>query len=85
MAVQNRRRWRSVRGRVERGEKRREAVRIEVKFGGGARLLLGSWERWGWVAGGGGGVNIGINGFNAIEDGGGFKRGIKGGEMKARW
>jgi hypothetical protein len=31
------------------------------------------------------GVNAGVNGFNAIEDGGGFKRGIKGGKMKARW
>jgi hypothetical protein len=30
-------------------------------------------------------VNAGVNGFNAIEDGGGFKREIKGGEMKARW
>jgi hypothetical protein len=29
--------------------------------------------------------NAAINGFNAIEDGGGFKRGFKGGEMKARW
>jgi hypothetical protein len=32
-----------------------------------------------------GGVNAGVNGFNAIEDGGGFKMGIKGGKMKARW
>jgi hypothetical protein len=32
-----------------------------------------------------GGVNAGVNGFNAIEDEGGFKRGIKGGKMKARW
>jgi hypothetical protein len=32
-----------------------------------------------------GGVNAGVNGFNAIEDGGGFKRRIKGGKMKARW
>jgi hypothetical protein len=30
-------------------------------------------------------VNVGVNGFNAIEDGGGIKREIKGGEMKARW
>jgi hypothetical protein len=30
-------------------------------------------------------VNAGVHGFNAIEDGGGFKREIKGGEMKARW
>jgi hypothetical protein len=52
-------------------------------------------ELWGWcspfiVVGGalgrdGRGVNVGVNGFNAIEDGGGFKRGIKGGKMKARW
>jgi hypothetical protein len=28
--------------------------------------------------------NTSVNGFNAIEDGGGFKRGLKGGEMKAR-
>jgi hypothetical protein len=32
-----------------------------------------------------GGVNTGVNGFNAIEDRGGFKRGIKGGKIKARW
>jgi hypothetical protein len=30
-------------------------------------------------------VNVGVNGFNVIEDGGGFKREIKVGEMKARW
>jgi hypothetical protein len=30
-------------------------------------------------------VNDGVNGFNAIEDGGGFKREINRGEMKARW
>jgi hypothetical protein len=35
--------------------------------------------------GGRGGVNAGVNGFNAIEDGGGFKRGNKGGKMKAGW
>jgi hypothetical protein len=29
--------------------------------------------------------NAGVNGFNAIEDRGGVKRGFKGGEMKARW
>jgi hypothetical protein len=28
--------------------------------------------------------NAGVNGFNAIKDGGGFKRGLKGGKMKAR-
>jgi hypothetical protein len=31
------------------------------------------------------GFNAGVNGFNIIEDGGGFKRGFKGGEMKTRW
>jgi hypothetical protein len=31
------------------------------------------------------GANAGVNGFNAIEDGRGFKRGIKGGKMKAGW
>jgi hypothetical protein len=29
--------------------------------------------------------NAGVNGFNTIEDGGGFKKGFKGGKMKARW
>jgi hypothetical protein len=32
-----------------------------------------------------GAVNAGINGFNAIEDGGGFKKEIKGVEMNTRW
>jgi hypothetical protein len=31
------------------------------------------------------GVKAGVNGFKAIEDRGGFKRGIKGGKMKVRW
>jgi hypothetical protein len=31
------------------------------------------------------GVNTGVDGFNAIEDGGGFKRGIMGGKMNAMW
>jgi hypothetical protein len=53
-----------------------------VDSGGGARLLYGSGERRGGVAGG---VNAGVNGFNAIEDGEVFKRGIKGGKMKVRW
>jgi hypothetical protein len=38
-------------------------------------------EHRGGVAGA---VNASVNGFNAIEDGGGFKREIKGGKMKAR-
>jgi hypothetical protein len=44
--------------------------------------FIGVGERRSGVAGVG---NAGVNGFNAIEDGGGFKREIKGGEMKARW
>jgi hypothetical protein len=39
MAVQNWRQRHSVRGRLERGEKRREAGRGVVNSGGGARLL----------------------------------------------
>jgi hypothetical protein len=42
----------------------------------------GPLERRGGVVGE---FNIGVNGFNAIEDGGGFKRGFKGGKMMARW
>jgi hypothetical protein len=42
----------------------------------------GPGEHRGGVAGE---FNAGVNGFNAIEDGGGFKRGFKGGEMNARW
>jgi hypothetical protein len=38
-------------------------------------VFIGPGERRGGVAG----VNAGVNGFNAIEDGGGVKRGIKGG------
>jgi hypothetical protein len=44
--------------------------------------FIGVGECQGGVAGE---FNTDINGFNAIEDGGGFKREIKGGEMKARW
>jgi hypothetical protein len=82
MTVQNRRRRRLMRGRLERREKRREAGRGAVNSGGGAHHLLGSGERRGGVARG---VNTGVNDFNTIEDEGGFKRGIKGGKMKARW
>jgi hypothetical protein len=42
----------------------------------------GPGERRGGVAGE---YNAGVNGFNAIEDGEGFKRGFKRGGMKARW
>jgi hypothetical protein len=37
--VQNGRRWRSVRGRLDRGEKQREAGRGAVNSRGGARIL----------------------------------------------
>jgi hypothetical protein len=74
---------------VALGEREARAWR-EAKIG---------WERCGELRGwcspfigvggapgrGGRGVNTGVNGFNAIEDGGGFRRGIKGGKMKARW
>jgi hypothetical protein len=42
----------------------------------------GPGERRGGVAGE---FNTGVNGFNTIEDGGGFKSGFKGGEMKESW
>jgi hypothetical protein len=42
----------------------------------------GPGERRGGVTGE---FNADVIGFNAIEDGGGFKRGFKGGKMKARW
>jgi hypothetical protein len=76
MAVQNRRWRRSVRGRLERGEKRREAGRGAVNSGGGARLLQGSGEHRGGVAGR---VNAGVDGFNAIEEGEGLR-----GELRER-
>jgi hypothetical protein len=49
-------------------EKVRNVSRVELPFSRGAG------ERRGGVAGE---FNAGINGFNAIEDGGGFKRGFK--------
>jgi hypothetical protein len=48
-----------------------------VRAGGLIALLLGRGERQRGVAGG---SNGDINGFNAIEDGGEVKRGIKGGK-----
>jgi hypothetical protein len=47
------------RGKKERGEVRRNSVRVLAFY-------RGAGERWGGVAGA---VNAGINGFNAIEDG----------------
>jgi hypothetical protein len=41
----------------------------------------GSGERRGGVDGE---FNAGVNGFDAIEDGGGLKRGFKGGKMNSR-
>jgi hypothetical protein len=65
---------------VERGEKKRGQVRgnsVEV-----LAFYRGPGERRGGVVGE---FNADVNGFNAIEDGGGFKRGFKGGKMKVRW
>jgi hypothetical protein len=45
-------------------------------------FFRGARERRGGVAEE---FNAGVNDFNASEDGGGFKRGFKGGKMKARW
>jgi hypothetical protein len=42
----------------------------------------GSGEHQGGVDGE---FNAGVNGFNATEDGGVFKRGFKGGKLKASW
>jgi hypothetical protein len=79
------RRRRSVRGLLRRGERSIGAGRGAVKLGEGARLLLGSGERRGGVAGA---VNADVNGFNTIEDcrlDERLRRGTKRGEMKARW
>jgi hypothetical protein len=65
---------------MERGEKERGEVRWNSV--GVLAFYRGLGERWGGVVGE---FNASVNGFNAIEDGGGFKRGFKGGEMKARW
>jgi hypothetical protein len=55
-----------VRGLLRRGEREIGAGRGAVKLGEGACLLYGPGEHWGGVAGA---VNVGVNGFNAIEDG----------------
>jgi hypothetical protein len=72
----------SVRGLLRRGERGKEAGRGAVKLGGVLAFYRGPGERRGGVAGE---FNAGVNDFNAIEDGGGFKRGFKGRKMKARW
>jgi hypothetical protein len=79
------RRRRSVRGRLECGEKRGEAGRGAVSSGVVLAFYRGRGERRGGVAGV---VNTSVNGFNAIEDGRldeRLRREIKRGEMKARW
>jgi hypothetical protein len=65
---------------VERGEKKWGGVRSNSV--GVLAFYRGLGERRGGVAGE---FNAGVNGFNAIEEGGGFKRGIKGGKIQARW
>jgi hypothetical protein len=76
-----------------------EAVTLSERKARARREAKSGWETCGELRGwcspfigvggapgrGGRGVNAGVNGFNAIEDGGGFKRGSKGGKMKARW
>jgi hypothetical protein len=72
----------SVRGLLRHGERGKEAGRGAVKLGGLLAFYRGPREHRGGVAGE---FNAGVNGFNAIEDGGGFKMRFKGGKMKARW
>jgi hypothetical protein len=55
-----------VRRLLRRGERKIGAGRGAVKLREGARLLQGPRERQGGVAGA---VNVGVNGFNTIEDG----------------
>jgi hypothetical protein len=76
-----------------------EAAALGEREARASREAKRGWERCGELRGwcspfigvggapgmGGRGVNTGVNGFNAIDDGGGFKRGMKGGKMKARW
>jgi hypothetical protein len=68
------------------GEDTSQAWRERKRSGGRCGATRG-WCSPFIGAGGGmaGAVNAGVNGFNAIEDGGGFKREIKGGEMKEKW
>jgi hypothetical protein len=65
---------------VERGEKKWGEVRSNSV--GVLAFYRGPRERRGGVAGE---FNVGVNGFNTIEDGRGFKRGIKGGKIQAMW
>jgi hypothetical protein len=87
-------RWRGQRG----ARARRHAHRSSASGRSGAPKLTGGGvkgrEDHGELGSGDGGaeprgvvgvVNADVDGFNAIEDGGGFKREIKEGEMKARW
>jgi hypothetical protein len=74
-----------VRERLELGEREMRVGRGGVQLGEIARPLRGSGERRGEVAGA---VNASVNVFNDIEDGRldeRLRRGIMGGEMKARW
>jgi hypothetical protein len=80
-------RWcrRSVRERLELGEREMRAARGAVKLGEIARPLEGSVEHRGEVVGE---VNASVNVFNDIEDNRldeRLRRGIKGGEMNSRW
>jgi hypothetical protein len=63
------------------GERKRSGGRCGATWGW-CSPFIGAGGTRGGVAGV---VNAGVHGFNAIEDGGGLKREIKGGEMKAGW
>jgi hypothetical protein len=65
-----------------KGREEKKQGKVRCYSGVVLTFYRGRGEHWGGVARV---VNAGVNGFNAIEDGGGFKREIKGGEMKVRW
>jgi hypothetical protein len=65
--------------RSEEGAKK--LVREGMRCGEGWGVSLPFYRSRGHRRGGAGGSNGGVNGFNAIEDGGEVKRGIKGGMM----
>jgi hypothetical protein len=82
MVVQNRE---AVALGEDTAQARRERKRSGGRCGatrGWCSPFIGAGGAPGRVAGA---VNAGVNDFNAIEDGGGFKRQIKRGEVKARW
>jgi hypothetical protein len=67
------------------GERAAQAWREGKRSGERCGETRWGWSPFIWGRGSTGEFNASVNGFNAIEDGGGFKREIKGGKMKARW